>query len=306
MLRTVVVLLIALLMRVDVAHAQIRGLYAPGTFATNSGVLPDPGLTYIDLFQLYSFGTLKGPEGHDLPVSLAASVVADQNAFMWVTKHKAAGGTIAFMADLPIVTNSLTLVRFGAISGAAGMGDSFFSPFTLGWKLKRADLQAAYGFTTTTGRFHAGANDNIGAGYWAHMPFAGQTVYLTKDKMTNVSAFEAYEFHTTQQETEIHPGQTFDIDYSLTHTFKLDKDMHKLLQVGLVGYGQYQTTDKTGPGVNPVVEANTHYRVNSLGATGWIILPARKFSLGVKYFKEFANRSTVQGYSFQIMAALTF
>ena len=37
-----------------------------------------------------------------------------------------------------------------------------------------------------------------------------------------------------------------------------------------------------------------------------VLLPARQFSLGLKYFKEFSNRSTFQGYTLQITSAVTF
>ena len=36
-------------------------------------------------------------------------------------------------------------------------------------------------------------------------------------------------------------------------------------------------------------------RVNSLGFASNVMLPARKASLGLKYFKEFSNRATVPG-----------
>lgn len=77
------------------------------------------------------------------------------------------------------------------------------------------------------------------------------------------------------------------------------------LQVGLVGYGQWQTTDKTGPTVTPT-QATSHYAVNALRFASNVIMPARKVSVGVKYFREFVNRSTFQGYSLQISAAITF
>jgi hypothetical protein len=35
-------------------------------------------------------------------------------------------------------------------------------------------------------------------------------------------------------------------------------------------------------------------------------LPSRKTSVGLKYFKEFSNRSTFQGYSLQITASIGF
>jgi hypothetical protein len=89
-------------------------------------------------------------------------------------------------------------------------------------------------------------------------------------------------------------------------TVPLRSDLHTLLQVGIVGYGQYQTTDKSGPGVIPAVAANTHYVVNALGAGANVILPLRKTSVGIRYFKEFSNSSTVQGHSLQINVGITF
>ena len=112
-----------------------------------------------------------------------------------------------------------------------------------------------------------------------------------------------YEFHGTQQDTRIHPGQTLDLDYSITQAFSLPKGVH--LQIGLVGYGQWQTTDKTGPAITPA-QAAAHYRVNALGFASNVQVPERKVSVGVKYFKEFSNRSTFQGHSLQISGAITF
>jgi len=131
---------------------------------------------------------------------------------------------------------------------------------------------------------------------------AGETVYLTKNKWTSVSAYQLYEFHTIQRGTNIHPGQTFNLDYSLMQILPLPKDI--LLQFGLVGYGQWQTSNHRGPGVNPANPA--HYRVNAIGGAANVIIPAKKASVGFKLFKEFSNSSTVQGYSLQILGSITF
>jgi hypothetical protein len=84
----------------------------------------------------------------------------------------------------------------------------------------------------------------------------------------------------------------------------LRKEGQTLLQFGLVGYGQWQISNNSGPGVNPALPA--HYRVNAIGGAANIILPARKSSVGFKLFKEFSNSSTVQGYSLQIVGSITF
>jgi len=112
-----------------------------------------------------------------------------------------------------------------------------------------------------------------------------------------------YEFHGTQEGTKIHPGQTFNLDYSLTRTFALKDDLR--LQLGLVGYGQWQTTDKRGPTIT-TEQAAAHYKVNSLGFGANATLPGRKTNVGVRYFHEFQCRSTYQGYTLQIFGAITF
>src|SRR5262249_31670217 len=139
--------------------------------------------------------------------------------------------------------------------------------------------------------------------YWTHAVSSGQTFYLTENKSTALSAFEMYEFHTEQQGTAVHPGQTINLDYSLTQTFQLRQSLR--LQVGLVGYGQWQTTDKSGPSVTPE-QAAAHYKVNSLGFAANAIFPDRKASIGIKYFHESECRSTYQGYTLQISGAITF
>ena len=78
-----------------------------------------------------------------------------------------------------------------------------------------------------------------------------------------------------------------------------------LLQLGLVGYGQWQTTDKTGPAIS-AADSASRYKVNALGFATNVMLPSRKTSLGLKYFREFSNRSTYQGYTLQISGAVTF
>ena len=112
-----------------------------------------------------------------------------------------------------------------------------------------------------------------------------------------------YEFHRTQEGTGINPGETFDLDYSLMGTLPVPKDFQ--LQVGLVGYEQRQTTATTGPTISAMT-SNERYAVNSLGFAVNSTFPKRKASLGVKYFKEFLDRSTFQGYSVQISGSISF
>ena len=226
------------------------------------------------------------------------------NSFVWVSATELPGGArFSMSATLPIANNSLTSDTVGAISGGGGFGDSYYQPAILGWQKKRAAIRAVYGFLAPTGSFDPGASSNVGSGYWTHVVASGQTVYLMSDNSIAVSAFQMYEFHTTQRGTGIRPGDTLDLDYSVTRMFLPRDDIR--VQVGVVGYGQWQTTDKSGPDVT-AAQAESRYSVNSLGVAAAVTWPARKVSVGIKYFKEFSSRSTFQGYSTQISTSIGF
>jgi len=285
------------------ASAQNRGVYPLGMSAMNSGATPAAGLTYTNLFILYSRDESRGDDGELLGTG-SNSVLMDMNTFVWGSKKKMLGGArYAASATLPFANNSLASDASGAVSGGGGFADSYYQPVILGWDKPRVGFKAIYGFLAPTGRFTAGAADNVGSGYWTNVLASGQSIYLTSDKRTAISAFQMYEFHTTQEGTDVRPGETFSLDYSVTHTIGLTTDTQ--LQFGVVGYEQRQTTDKRGPGLTPD-QASSRYAINSIGLAANINLPSRKTSLGLKYFDEFANRSTFQGYSLQISGSVTF
>lgn len=292
--------LFAILTLARETHAQNRGVYPLGMSATNSGLTPGPGFTYANQLLIYSRDKSKGPNGEVL-VTGSHSVVMDMNIFAWVSKKEILGGAkFSMSATLPLARNSLTADVIGPINQGGGFADSYYQPFILGWNKKRAALRVAYGFLAPTGRFKAGANDNVGAGYWVHALSSGQTFYLTKDKATILSAFEMYEFHATQRDTRIRPGQTFDLDFSLMRVLPVGQK--PWLQVGLVGYNARQTSARGGPTVTPD-QAASRYKINALGFASNVSLPKR-INLGFKYFQEFANRSTFQGHSIQISGSI--
>jgi hypothetical protein len=287
------------------AQAQVRGVYPVGMNATNAGVTPEAGITYSNLFVFFSRDEEKGPHGEILATG-QNSVMIDMNSFVWVSKKEIGflgGAVFSASATLPIANNSLTSDVNGALNGGGGFADSYYQPVILGWRKQRVAIRAIYGFLAPTGRFSAGANTNVGSGYWTSVVSSGQTIYLNSSKSTALSAFQMYEFHGAQQGTMVHPGQTSNLDYSLTQTFPLQHSLR--LQLGLVGYGQWQTTDKHGPTITPE-QAAAHYKVNALGFAANAILPDRKVTVGLKYFHEFECRSTFQGYTFQISAAVKF
>ena len=297
----VLIVALCILPQVRPARAQVRGVYPLGMSATNSGVTPQPGFSYSNLLAIYSRDKFVGPEGEILATG-QQSVVMDLNSVVWVSTRRIMGARFSMSATLPVANNSLTSDVTGPISGGEGFADSYYQPFILGWDTKRSAIRTVYGFLAPTGKFKEGANDNVGSGYWTHALSSGQTFYLTKNRSTSVSAFQMYEIHTKQKSTQIHPGQTLNLDYSVTHAIPFGRD--RRLQLGMVGYHQWQLTDKTGPTITPD-QADAHYQVNALGIASNLNVTS-KVNIGFKYFHEFANRSTFQGHSIQFSGSISF
>ncbi|HTT40299.1 MAG TPA: transporter [Burkholderiales bacterium] len=285
--------------------AQVRGVYPLGMSATTSGVMAQPGISYINAFLFYSRDELVGPGG-EVVATGENSVLMDMNTLVWVSTQRLkplGDARVSVAATLPIANNSLSSDAQGAMSGGGGFADSYYQVLILGWQMQRADIKAIYGFLAPTGRFQAGASDNVGSGYWTHTLSAGETFWVTNGRATAISGFEIYELHTTQEGTGIHPGQTLSVDYSVTHTVPAGRDLS--LQLGLIGYSQWQTTAKSGPTITPA-QAAERYRVSALGLGISVLSPARSVSVGARYYSEFAATSTLRGYSVQIVAAIGF
>ncbi len=283
--------------------AQNRGVYPLGMTATNSGVTPAAGFTYSNQLLDYSRSEAKDDMGNTVATG-ENGVIMDMNTLTWVSVDAYLwGAQYSAAATLPFARNDLTSDIHGNLSGGDGFADSYYMPFIVGWSEERAAVRFIYGFLAPTGRFAAGATNNVGSGYWTHAMSSGQTFYLIRNGLLTLSTFEMYEFHTTQEATGVHPGQTFDLDYSLVTSLMRTATFQ--LQIGVAGYEQRQTTAPTGPEITASAQQD-RYAVNSLGFAINAAFPRRKASLGVKYFKEFANRSTFQGDSLQVSGAITF
>src|SRR5207244_13483379 len=92
------------------ALSQVRGVYPLGMSATNSGVTPETGISYVNQFLFYSRNQAKGPSGEVLATG-QNSVMMDMNSLARVRKSKIdyLGGQLFFQsANSQIADNALT------------------------------------------------------------------------------------------------------------------------------------------------------------------------------------------------------
>jgi hypothetical protein len=284
----------------SVGSAQQKGQYLPGQFGLNAGLLPDPGLTYANITINYSAGTLKDARGNAVPVTSSYDVWAVEDVFFYAPDFKVLGGRMVFGVIAPTFANgSLTAPQFGLSAGGFGIADIFVQPITLGWKLKRADIWVGDAFVAPTGRYTPGASNNIGSGYWGNQIMTGSTVYLTKNKGTTANLFTDWEQHGQKEgtnNTSLTPGQTFTMEWGVGQVLPLDKQFHKLLQLGVTGYDQWEVTADSGttsgglPG-----RTDPAYSVHAIGFQTNFIMPAKNLNFYFKFLDEYSAKAHPEG-----------
>ncbi len=280
----------------------------PGQQGLNAGVLPDPGFTYANMTINYSAGTLRNGNGDSVPLTGSYDIWAIENIFYYVPKHKFLGAKLAFMVVAPTIANgsltlgSLAFPNVAVNAGGFGIADTWVQPATLGWNLKRLDVYVGYAFMAPTGRYNAGASDNVGSGYWGNHFITGSTFYLTKNKATSASLFTDWEFHgskTTGAGTSATPGQTFTTEWGIGQVLPLKKDFSRLLQVGVIGYDQWQVSD-SGGFASPNIPANVlpYYSAHAVGLQTNLILPAKALNFFFKFEDEYRAIARPEGRTF--------
>lgn len=290
--------------------AQQKPQWMPGQMGLNAGILPSPGFTYVNMTINYDAGSFNGPRGNAIPVTGTYNVWAVENIFFYVPNTKFLGGNLGFMVMFPTpATGSLDadisntqFPNLSATGGGSGLADLWVQPFTLGWHLKRADINVADAFMIPTGRYSPGASNNVGTGYFGNHLQTGVTYYITKNKGTSANLFTDWEVHGPRQGTNNTfktPGQAFTDEWGVGQILPLKKDFSKLLQFGVIGYDQWQVTANGGtvPLGPIVVPANVipYYSVHAVGGQLNFILPPKNFSLFFKYEHEYASSAHTLG-----------
>jgi hypothetical protein len=290
--------------------AQQKPQWMPGQMGLNAGILSSPGFTYANIDINYDAGAaFNGPKGNAIPVTGNYNVWAIENAFIYVPNTKFLHGNIGFQLIFPTAaTGSLVAdisnpqaPNLSAAGGGSGLADLWLQPFTLGWHLKRWDLQLGDAFMIPTGRYSPGATNNAGTGYFGNHLQTGTTYYVTKNKATSVNLFTDWEVHGTRQgtgNTAKSPGQVFTDEWGIGQILPLKKDFSKLLQIGVIGYDQWQITANGGTipigstGLTAPASLLPYYSVHAVGGH---ILPAKNFSLFFKYEHKYSASSHTLG-----------
>ncbi len=200
-----------------------------------------------------------------------------------------AGASLSFIsADATILTERPgigiidTLVTREITGKNSGFGDLFLAPLGLSWALDRLDLTVLYGFYAPTGRYEAGATDNLGLGFWTHQFQGYGYFYPVPNKSTAIMLGLTYELNGTVKDTDLKPGNRFTLEWGVSQY------LSEAFEVGVHGGHNWQVGDDTGEDVwwDPSVHDRKSILAFNAGVWPW----KQRVMLNAKYAFDYGAR----------------
>ena len=285
--------------------AQERGQYLPGFRGLNSNEQPPPGVTYANYFFWYPANKLKNRNGNTSSFNLGLDLMADMNLLAYTPKKKFLGATYSASFAIPIQNIAVSLPTIGAgLKTGGGLGDVYVEPLSLGWKMKHGKVRTGYGFVAPTGRYEVGATDNLSTDFWGHQFAVGGTYNPDKMSLWQISASSVWEAHHTKRHEDVKVGNNVTFEYAVGRTF-VKNDGKQLIQLGIVGYSEFQLTNDSGTGVTPA-NLDAKDRVHAVGGEFGLILPTKKLNFMVRVLPEYGAHSRTQGVTIALAISKSF
>jgi hypothetical protein len=222
--------------------------------------------------------------GETIPTEVS-NIVANRTIFGYVTPWKVLGGNyvpavIVPLANAPLRPAPDTETDFQ-------LSDIVLQPFALGWHHGTVHTQFAYNLWLPTGRFNAGASDNVGKGLYSHLFSYGATWLQDEELPWAATATLRYELPGQQKDTDIEPGDVLIVELAA------GKEVARGFDVGLTGYYLTQTTEEKN---SPPGTDTTRYRFAGLGPEiNWRLSKLPGFQVALRSYYEFAARNTSRG-----------
>lgn len=218
--------------------AQAGGHYVPGVEGIMAASVPPPGMYYLGYLVNYSIDELRAPGSNTVPLSNTGTVSALANRLVYITNTQFLGAHYGVEAIVPVLRKSLNFNAPGISESNSGVGDIYIGPLVLGWHGANWDAVAAAGLWFDNAS--SDAPSKPGNGYKSTMLTGGGTYYFDDAKTWTGSALMRYEMNS-RQANGIKPGNQVSLEWGFGKSIGP-------VQVGLVGYDQWQTSDDSGAG----------------------------------------------------------
>ena len=274
-------------------------------------------------------GNQLGSAGANLKLNAGLAAYVDQNIIGVTTPFKILGASYGAFVDIPFaqvhgsgeasldlganlkgffdreLSASASGSRSPSSTASFNIADIYIEPINFGWHFSQDDVYASFGFFAPTGSYSSDKAINNGLGRWAEMFGLGAVVYLDQAKTWSVSALTHYLTHQSQQGENVRVGDDLALEWGVGKTFRPEswKPWVAQLDMGVVGYAQWQVTDNQGSDI-PIqlrgIRSNTYAVGSEIAAT------TRFGRFFARYEFEFGSQNAPQGQVFLFGLALLY
>ncbi len=260
------------------SYGQVSGHYPLGSEGLKGATLPPPG-KYLKLYNsYYTANTLRDGSGNPSGLDLDLDALAIVPRFLWMTDTKILGADYGMDVLVPLIQTDFELDTIGFKQNDFCVGDILIEPIDLAWHGDNYDIGAAFGVWLPTGKYDKTNPASPGKDFWTSMFTLGGTYYLDKEKTWSASLLSRYEIHSRRDHTDVKPGQNFLVEWGIGNAIT------KTLEVGVVGYAQWQITSDSGSDVT--WDKGTHDRVAAIGPEASVFIPPLKSFLSLRALWE--------------------
>ncbi len=303
------------------ARAGELGHYGPAVADIRDYVMPaEPGVafklsTYYYTSQTFrnangdKVSTIPLPGGGTVNVDVDVGIYVIAPAVLWISDWEILGGHYGAYI-LPSFGNSSVGASLRTQTGLGrgidesefGIGDLFVQPLWLGWNREHWDFTVGYGFYAPIGKFDSSDADNIGLGFWTHQLQGAVAWYPWKERGTAVVGAFTYEFNGEVEDSDTTPGQRASFNLGVSQYLPLGQSGF-LLELGALGYGQWQTTDDSG---SDVFRPNVHDQIYGIGPQIGLTYVPWEAAATFKWAHEIGAEDRFEGDNFTLNFAAAF
>ena len=252
--------------------------YPNGAEGIKAASLPPPGTYFRDYNVFYFADRLKdGPPDFD-----KTFVYVNAPRLIWITEKKILGADYGMDIILPFAYQSVKVG--GDTSEHWSFGDIQLEPLLLSWHKEKMDIAAGYALWVPSGDYKSGPTP-VALGYWGNMFTLGATYYFDKDKTWAISALNRYEVNLEHPDSGITPGNEYTLEAAISKTLK------KGIDVGAVGYFQWQTTEDCGTGASDKLD-----QVIGVGPEVSMFCSKLGLNTSLRYYYEFGANDRPEGH----------
>ncbi len=268
-------------------RVQAQGHYVNGVEGLKAASLPPPGLYYRMYNVYYQADRLRDNDGNRLPVGFDVKVFANAHRIIWVSDIEFLGGQLFMDALIPLIYTDLKIDALGVADDRWGIGDLFVEPLGVKWHGARYDAALSAGGYIPVGTYDSQEPASAGKDMWTLMLTAGGTVYFDAGKTWAASILSRFETHSTQNDLDIRPGNSFHFEYGLSKTFD------RTLDVGVAGYCRWQVSDSKGDDLT--TPPDDRQRVFAAGPEVNYFIPQHRLFVSLRGLHEFGARGRSEG-----------